>query len=172
MTRRLLPLAGLLLVLSVVLGWVRSDVDSAGSAQGVDAWAKNAATLHSPVQYDELTARLKASGLFPMSQKRIDARIARQNGGTGGGIAGVDAPPFPAIIAASIINGMPRIHLRLGDGNIIAAVSGDTLESGWQLKTVDLSRVLAVYDGEEQEFKVTNYKERESDTAPQKTRAQ
>ena len=87
-------------------------------------------------------------------------------GGSAKGPNGKGAPPpFPVIVAAAIVDGAPHVYLRLGGGKIISAASGFVLESGWELKTVDLTRVLAVYDGQEQEFKITNYEEREGGAA-------
>lgn len=174
MIRRFLPIIGLALIVSAAWGWLRANTDHDARIQRGDAWARNAAVLNAQPDFADITARLKASGLFPMSKKRIDALEQQSNGANsnGGGIAGGAAPVFPTIIVASVVDGVAKVHLRLADGTIISAASGDTLESGWRLKTVDLNRVIAVYDEEEQEFKVTNYKERESDDDPQDVQAQ
>lgn len=165
MSRRFVQVFGAVLAICAIIGWFRSGLAPATGAQMRDAWVHGDGGAEK-VQYLKVAKRLKKTGLFPAS-KRLGVGEA-----AGGGIKGSNgkgAPaPFPVIVAAAIVDGAPHVYLRLAGGKIIPAASGFVLESGWELKTVDLTRVLAVYDGQEQEFKITNYEEREGGAAAPK----
>lgn len=167
MTRRLTQILGGVLAVSALLGWLRAGLVEVHGAHVDTAWLYGESSIEVSDPYGPLVARLKASGFFPLSPLRQAERAEMQTGDEHEGDGSV--PVFPAIVAASIADGVPQVYLRSDDGVVTAASGGETLESGWQLKMVDLNRVIAVYDGQESEFKITNYKEREGRVNPVET---
>ncbi len=151
---RLQKIFAVICLMSVAAGWLTARIKSEGSAQLKDNWERAIDGLDVTRDYDMLEARLKETGFFPLSttrsaeQDRLRAEAE---------LRAAETPKFPDIIGSSIINGKPRVHLRIAEDEIVTVQSGGVLESGWQLKMVDYDRILAVYGDEEQEFKVTNY---------------
>lgn len=166
MSRRFFQVIGVVFVLSALMGWLRAGLAPVDGSNLSDSW-RNGEVEEASDTYTILNARLKATGLFPISEERAEELADEERAKTeqfevNDGVT----PPFPKIEGASIVDGLPQVHLRLEDGQIISAGRGETLESGWTLKMVDLDRVIAVYDGQEHEFKVIDYKEREVAGAP------
>ncbi|MBL4591754.1 MAG: hypothetical protein JKY96_07320 [Phycisphaerales bacterium] len=162
MSRRFMRIFAFVLVVSVFIGWLRAGLVVVDSARAATAWPYGETLSEVSDPYAALVARVKASGFFPLSPLRL---AERQTPGQQDNDEGI--PPFPKIVAASIVDGMPRVYLRSKDGIVKAAGGGETLESGWQLKTVDLHRVIAVYDGQESEFQITKYEEHEGVVSPE-----
>ncbi|PHR93584.1 MAG: hypothetical protein COA69_02800 [Robiginitomaculum sp.] len=161
MSRRFLQVIGAVFVLSALMGWLRAGLAPVDGSDLRDSW-RGGESEEAPDTYAILNARLKATGLFPISEQRAEEIADEERAKTGRfELSEGVTPSFPKIEGASIVDGFPQVHLRLEDGQIISAGRGETLELGWTLKMVDLDRVIAVYDGQEHEFKVIDYKERE-----------
>lgn len=163
MGRRFLYIVSVGLVLSALLGWLRGRLPDVGDETIVDGWSYGETLPATTGVYDALNSRLKATGMFPKSLVRLKAIQAKN------GQESVDEkkiPPFPVIVAVGIVDKIAQVHLRLEDGRIMPAKSGDVLESGWELKLVDLNKVIAVYYDEEFEFQITNYEEHEGTERP------
>ena len=153
MQARLLILGVSLAVISLLAGWWRADLSASEVPFNNDKWDALAGTID-PTHYSKIAENLQGSDIFPISRAEA-TRLEQQAGVETKVIEGV--PPFPSIVGASVLNGVPHIHLLLTDKSLLKAKSGDELESGWELISVDLKRVNAVYDEEEHEFSVTNY---------------
>ncbi len=166
---RLQKIFAVMCLLCAMVGWLGASVKSENSAQLRDDWESFIDGLDVSQDYDIFEARLKGTGFFPLSTLRSEERArlkaeALANAET----PTTQAPEFPDIIGSSTINGEFRVHLRLAEGEIATVKNGDILESGWQLKIVDSDRILAVYEGEEQEFKVTDYNAFEKQDDPKR----
>ena len=151
---RFLVLGLTLAIISLLAGWWRADLAASQVPSIHDEWAGMSGSDISPQQYSVIALRMKASTIFPVSREEAK-RLEQEAGSATTVIEGV--PAFPPIVGASVLNGVPHIHLLLEDSTFVKATSGDKLESGWQIISVDLKRVNAVYGDEEHEFLVTNY---------------
>ncbi len=154
MRERFIKISAGALVLAAVIGWLQAGPAVVDVTSAADPW-QDLSAGENVGELDAISERLKLSGLFPLSQAEADKRAAliAQNPAEGAG----GVPAFPTIIAVSTLGGLPQVHLRLADNQNIVAGAGETLVSGWTLKMIDLERVIAVYEGQEQEFKVVNY---------------
>ncbi|PHR53892.1 MAG: hypothetical protein COA47_16435 [Robiginitomaculum sp.] len=159
MTRKWLQMGGAALALSLVVGWLSAGYGAANQVGNQVNWPYDKSGQTTQINYPALQQRLKASGLFPVSSTRLaelaaEAATAEPEEDENG------LRPFPKIVAASMVDGIAQVHLRLDDERIIVAHAGDTLSSGWTLKMVDLTRVIAVSGDQQQEFKIADYKDR------------
>lgn len=148
---------------ALLIGWWLAGVNIAKTGDVIDPWDSFKIANIEAGEFNAITERLKRSDIFPLS--REEANIAEAASKIAVISSEPGLPAFPTIVGSSVLNGEPHIHLLLADDSFLKARSGDSLESGWKLKTVDLKRVLAVYGEDEREFFVTNYdRQSESDT--------
>jgi len=142
-------------VLSLMAGWWFAGLSASQKPDTRDQWGDLKGAEFVSEYYAKTAQMLHASDIFPISRAEADRRDAIEAQGAADVVK--DVPKFPTIIGASILNNVPHIHLQLQDKSLLKAKSGDTLESGWQLISVDLQRVSAVYGEETQDFWVTDY---------------
>jgi len=145
-----LSLAGV----SLFAGWWQAGFSVSQRSSDNDQWGEIAGVNMNAEDYAKLATMMRQSAMFPISRaeaKRLEELDADSEDNM---IEGV--PQFPDIIAASVLDGVPHIHLLLSDKTLVKAKSGDELESGWTLKSVDLRQVSAVYGDTEREFWVSN----------------
>lgn len=143
-----------LAVMSWIVGWWQAGHYVGDGTVEPDDWSVSSAQSAS-FNASQISQRLRASELFLLSRK--DEAIRKDGGEVGGSDdpAGPGAaPPFPTIAAAALVNGVSQINLVSGDGTVMTAKAGDTLPNGWMIKTVDLTQVIAVFNGEETRFSV------------------
>ncbi len=150
--RRFIPLIFALLIASAALGWMRAGTSAGTRAADVDGWnALNYAPL-SRASYAKMAARLKSAQLLPLS--RIEEKILANGGGPNTAVLGSkNTPPFPRILGYSL----PHVLTEGPDKTTLKFKKGDVLDSGWEIKTVDRKRVIAVFDGEDFEFPIIAY---------------
>ena len=136
----------------LILGWFRADVGQPDAVSLEDEWTSLERTDIEAGRYAQLTRRLSSSRFFARSfdteadtNEFLDAEGNKL------------APPFPKIVGASRLNGVPHVHLLLPDNTFVKGKSGDILANGWELLLVDSERVTAVYEGQEKEFLVADY---------------
>ncbi|HFB55300.1 MAG TPA: hypothetical protein ENJ46_05195 [Hellea balneolensis] len=167
MSRRVWPLIVGVALFGGILGALSASQDVVDVDVKADEWQVVQMPGASTEYFNAMVQRIMASGILPVSREKLQrqAALAAQNTD----VLETGIPKFPEIIGASDIDGIPKVHLRLKGNRIISATSGDVLETGWQLKTVDLERVIAVYEGEEQTFSVTNYKSQNESHAVDET---
>ena len=142
-------------LISMTAGWMRAGFSTSNVLGDVDNWEQLNESQGKAIDYAVISRRLKSSDIFPISReeaKAIETRAEFEQGDEEKTVA-----LFPKILGASVLNGVPHVHLLLPENTLLKAKSGDVLENGWELKSVDLRRVIAVYDNEEQEFSVTDY---------------
>ncbi len=159
MNQKWLQIGGAVLVSSLIVGWLGAGYGVANQTGSQVNWPYDKAEETSLVDYPSLQQRLKSSGLFPVSSTRL-AELAAEAAAAEPEEDENGLRPFPTIVAASMVDGIAQVHLRLADEQIIVARAGDTLRSGWTLKMVDLIRVIAVSGDQQQEFKIADYKDR------------
>lgn len=140
------------MIFGLCLGWLRADAGQADAVSLEDEWTSLERTEIEDGRYAQLTRRLASSRFFARSfddgadtTEFLDADGNKL------------APPFPKIIGASRLNGVPHVHLQLPDNSLAKGKSGDILASGWELLLVDSERVTAVYEGQEKEFLIADY---------------
>ena len=159
--RRFAPLIVLLLCASAVLGWLRAGISAGARAAEPDSWAQLQLGAPSDARFKEMSLQLKRSAFFPESPAELIAAEEAQKAKAGS--ADVDlpsgAPPFPQIIGASYLNNRRYIHLKMPKNSVAKLQQGDVLDSGWEIKTVDRRRVIAVFDDEEIEIPIISYLE-------------
>lgn len=145
----------ILLALSLGAGWWRASFAVSQKVESTNQWDELQGVNIDQARYSEIAKALHSADMFPMSaeEEKIKAEIKA----SGEVEALEDVPKFPSIIGASVLNGVPHVHLLLKDKSLLKVKAGDELDSGWQLKIVDLQRVRAVYGEDEKEFWVTDY---------------
>ena len=140
---------------AVQQGQVQNDIWSEAASLSVDASALKAKV-----------ASVKATELLKLSRK-AEEKLAEANG-EGSEAADNNRPKFPLMAAASQRNGKSYVNVIFPDGSIGEIQAGDTLSSGWVIKSVDLRQVIAVFEGEEERFIIRPYLETAFDK-PQET---
>lgn len=149
------------LTLSAILGWFNRGVNTANLGKSTDSWTRLKQIQTPSINVMQINKNLKAMDVFPLTGEQSDSVI----GLDGQPITeNSDRPPFPKIINVSYLDNKAQLVLLLEDNLLIEAYAEDTLSSGWKVKEVDLTHVIAVFDGEEQEFPVTEYDNRQKDT--------
>jgi hypothetical protein len=156
MSRRVWPLIVGAAVFGGLLGGMSGSQNDVNVDVQADEWQAAQKSGISAEYFAQVTQRIIASELLPVSRDKLQQQAALAAQNTDNVETGM--PKFPTILAVSQNDGIPKVHLRLADNSIISATNGDVLETGWQLKTVDLERVIAVYEGEERTFNIANYK--------------
>lgn len=157
MSPKLIAVAVGLSALAFSLGWYKSSVDVGAVPDLNDNWSDGAYVNRPQTAstYATLLSAINANQILPMSAE--DSAAAVSTAGQGGEVDPSDpsyVPPFPEIVSVSEINGETRVHLRLDDETVQYAVAGQRLDSGWQLKTVDLTHIVAVFDEEERHIAI------------------
>jgi len=147
--RRNFILMGLALIIAAILGWLSVN-SGASAARGItDPWPAEPLAAE-PVPINDIRNRLNSSALFPKSDTAQDQNLGPDGKPIDGkGSGPQNAPPFPDIRGVSILDGQPHVTLELADGQIKTIAEGETLTSGWQLKSVDPKRIIAAYKDEE-----------------------
>jgi hypothetical protein len=138
------------LIIAAVLGWVSASGTGADRREIRDPWPERLAPADE-VSINEALSRLNGSALFPKPAVKSgqalgpDGQPISEGAGAGARAAG----PFPDIRGVSILDGRPHVTLELASGDIKTIAEGETLESGWRLKSVDPTRIIAAYEDEE-----------------------
>lgn len=147
MTRPTLILILTLCGLSAALGWWRADPSAASKGAVVDGWD---AMQHQPLPdsaYAKIARQVKASALLPIS------RMAERRGEVTGAATDTAATPtagkFPKVLSRGVIDRIPYIVLQGSENALIKAKAGDTLESGWTIKTIEKNEIVATFETEE-----------------------
>lgn len=152
----------LLSALCLVTGWWRAEFARAEMTPEIDQWRLLSNAEIDTKRYAEVVKTMHGTDIFPLSREetlrleelKLSGALEEQAG----------RPVFPTIVGASVLNGVPHVHLRIEDNTFTKAKTGDVLESGWELLSVDLNQINAGFDGETYEFWVTNY-----DVKPEET---
>jgi len=148
--------------LCLATGWWRAELAGAEMTPQADQWQLLTNTEISSNRYQAVLKTLHASDIFPISREEIKRMEELKL--SGALEAQVGQPVFPTIVGASILNGVPHVHLRLEDESFTKAKTGDVLENGWELLSVGLEQINAAFDGESHDFWVTNYDVKLEDT--------
>lgn len=156
--RRFIPLVILLLIASASLGWFRAGTIAGPRAAEVDGWDALQHGQPSDADYKAMAAKFKQSALLPLTT-RLEIENAANAAALQTAAGPLAAPPFPQIVGSSRINNARVIHVILADNTLTKLRQGEVLESGWEIKTVDRKRVIAVFDGEELEIPIIAYLE-------------
>ena len=143
---------GISLILAAILGWVSARGEDSSNREIRDPWP-DALGAADTMSINDALARLNASALFPKPEADRNEKgqlIGPDGKPIDGSASGDDAaPPFPDIRGVSILDGRAHVTLELPGGAIETIAEGETLSSGWQLKSVDAARIIATYDTEE-----------------------
>ena len=151
----------ILLTLSAIVGWFNGGVNTINLGKNTDSWTRLKQIQPPSINVMQINRNLKAMDVFPLTGEESDSVISP------GGQAiteNSNRPPFPKIINVSYLDNKAQLVLLMEDNSLIATYAEDTLPSGWKVKKVDLKHVIAVFNGEEQEFPVTEYDNRQKNT--------
>jgi len=147
--RRALLLMSLALIIAAIFGWLSVSGGASNARDIRDPWPSGAITAE-PASINDMRDRLNNSALFPKPDAAQGQALGPDGKPLSGGSSGPqNAPPFPNIRGVSILDGQPHVTLELADGEIKTIAEGETLPSGWQLKSVDPKRIIAAYEDEE-----------------------
>lgn len=139
----------LALAFAAILGWLSVSNGASGQRDIRDPWPDRLMPADN-MSINDARARLNQSALFPKPKADGDPALGPNGKPLGGNASGLKAaPPFPNIRGVSILDGRPHVTLELANGEITTLAEGAKLTSGWQLKSVDASRIIAAYDDEE-----------------------
>jgi len=142
---------GACLTLAAAFGWISASGEDASNREIRDPWPNSLNSVNE-MSINDALLRLNASALFPQPTSR-DGRPLGPDGkpidADGAESASGATPPFPTIRGVSILDGRPHVTLELKGGAVETVAEGETLESGWQLKSVDPTRIIAAYKDEE-----------------------
>ena len=164
--RKFILIAVLGLVVSAAFGWWRAAVATQPGAVPTDEWRVSTLARFDSGASQKLGQKIRATDLF-ITTPLTDAAAAAAE-------APVDAgpektPAFPKIVSAPLLNDIHHALLLTAEGGFLKVVSGDSLPSGWVIKTVDSRQVIAAFDGEEKRFPVAAYLDTAFD-APEDTK--
>lgn len=152
--------------LCAALGWWRAGVHAGTQPPEKDQWQSLDLSAQSAVNVKALETAINAGPLFLLSRK---AQKALDDGaGLGDALPASGVPAFPKIMSISKLNGKSVVTLIGPENKPLTVESGTTLASGWEIKSIDRSAVLAVYKGEETRFPIVEYLDRAFDK-PEKT---
>ncbi len=163
----MIGLAVALSALAFSLGWYKSSVDVGAVPDLNDNWSDGAYVNRPQTAsvYAALLSGINSNQILPLSAE--EAAAIASGTGQGGDVDPSDpsyVPPFPEIVSVSAINGETRVHLRLDDETVQYAIEGERLDSGWQLKTVDLTHIVAVFDEGERRIAIGYAAQDEAET--------
>jgi len=154
MIRRVLPLIILACAVSAALGWMRAGTSAGVQTPTVDGWDALQYKPPTKREYRAIAAQLKASSLLPLSliEERRGSAPAAAAVETAGAL-----PNFPKIGGAKTVRNVRHVSL-IGEDNVIQTVkAGDVLDSGWEIKSINRKRVIAVFDGQELDIPINSY---------------
>ena len=152
--RKFLTFAVLMSAVAFMAGWHQANTNLEKVSSQSDNWDSLNEKRAIKFKTNILAESLKAGSLFPNS---FEEEQAIKGGESGASETATDIPEFPKIVSVGYRDGKPIVILRNVDSKLVSAVPGDVLETGWQIETVDLSHVIAVLDGQAQEFSVVQY---------------
>ena len=141
------------------LGWLRAGTSAGPRAAEIDNWE---ALQYAPVSsavYKAMAASLKQSALLPLTFQEVQAQEEAEKQDVAAQNTVGSAPPFPQIISSYRLNKTRYIQLLNADGTVSKLQQGDVHDTGWEIKTVDRRRIIAVFDGEELEIPIIAYLE-------------
>mgnify|MGYP000285561588 CR=1 FL=1 len=141
-------------VLSALLGSFKAQTEIQSTRAPQDNWDSLQNTQTRAPNYSMTAINVKASGILPLTNSQIRAI---DNSGTPQTQNTPTASPFPEIKSVFNTDGTLHVMLMLADNSLVAAKTGDTIETGWTIKSIDLTNVIAVFDEKEHEFAVINY---------------
>jgi len=144
-----------LAALSLIAGWWQAELARYTMPQEIDRWDLDFSVEIDSKKYTEVASVLHTSDIFPISKEERESRAELK--ASDEEFDSDLGREFPMIVGASVLNGVPHIHLRLENETIVTVKSGDELESGWKLLSVGLDQVNAEYNEEKHDFWVTNY---------------
>lgn len=152
--RRFIIIACVLLGLSAVLGWLRAGGGDGGGTVGTQDWQALPMPGGDAAALSQTAARIRATDLFVLSsaeeEKLKDAAQNTQAVATG-------VPPLPTIASVQSVNKRYQATLITPDGTVVTVAEGETLPSGWLIKTIDQRQLLAVFEDTEQRLAVAGY---------------
>lgn len=131
----------------LIVGLIKSGSNTAASQVNGLEWVDPAAPSAFSAEANLLADRLKSVGHFgntTIIQVQADDPIEPEP----------EIIAFPHILAVSDLNGEMHVSLRLRDGTLLLAKTGDVLEGGWALKEITMQDVTVDKDGNVTEFKV------------------
>jgi len=156
--RRFLVIIGILLLLSASVGWWRASLATLQGQSQTDIWSEPRSVNLDSAALKAMVKRVQATELLKLSRKDEEKR--EEAAGKASEVE-VDnnRPKFPKIVAAFQRNNVSHVTL-MSDDNVMTEVkAGDSLTSGWLIKSVDLRQVIAVFEDEEERFVVRPYLE-------------
>ena len=150
-----------LFIASGALGWLSAGTSAGPRSADVDNWEALLYRPVSPADYKAMATSLKQSALLPLSAKEVQAQAAAAAAAenTSSDVKTRAAKPFPKIIGHYRLNNKRYIQVRNADATVSKLQQGDVHDTGWEIKTVDRRRVIAVFDGEELEIPIIAYLE-------------
>lgn len=152
--RRFIIIACVLLGLSAVLGWLRAGAGSVGGQVDTQEWQSLPMPGGDTTALSRVAERIRATDLFVLSlaeeEKLKDATQDTQLVANG-------VPPLPTIASVQSVNKSYEATLINPDGTVITVSEGESLPSGWLIKTIDQRQVIAVFEETEQRLAVAGY---------------
>ena len=143
--------------LAGLTGWISVSGGAQDDRLLRDPWPESL-TSASAFNVDDIRSRLNKSLLFPKSKSAQSGPNGTSADGPNAQSADeAKAPPFPSVRGVIIMDGHPHVTLELKNGDVHTLPEGATLESGWRLKSVDLTRLVAVYKDEERTVPIRDY---------------
>jgi len=136
-----------LCALSAALGWWRADPSAASEGAVVDRWDAMQAQSLTDSAYAKMARQVKASALLPMS--RMAERSAQSAATSTDVTASPTAGKFPKVLSRSAINKVPVVILQGTDNSVMTVKVGDTLDSGWTIKSIKKNEIVATFEAEE-----------------------
>lgn len=140
---------------SAFLGWHKASDSSMESSETADSWNNLVQTNITHPDYGSIARQIRISGILPIGANTSD--VQTKSGQSVEVIDDGEAPNFPQIVATAIIDGVPQVTLYSDDKSVLSSRSGDVLENGWEIVKVELSNIVAAFDGQQHNFPVLSY---------------
>lgn len=151
---------GLVCLLSIVTGALYANLETEGTPLYTDDWSYDAPLPRETLtaQYQQMLEGIEKSNMFPKPEGFVEPPKANSdnNDPANNPDDPLYIPDFPEILSVAIVDGAGRLSLRGEENTAIYASEGDVLNSGWQVKAIDLTRVTVVFGAIERELTI-NY---------------
>jgi len=143
----------ILMALSGLAGWVLSSTQPVHAGAKSVTWpdvrtSDNAAEIIAAQQI------IESARIFPMN--KVAKRVTPSDRNLAASAAREGVPNFPLRSGYTTVNGVSKVLLKQADGKIVLMGAGDQLDTGWLIKNVKTNKVLAVFDGKEQGFSISD----------------